>query len=702
MADVIEALNELGECFAAGFMGQGDAPVVLRMAHGIRNHLERSDPPAYDGEPLHPSGPRQFWHTGAAVWHGYVLLRYSRERCQQKREAAATDEQRAALDALDQYWSEYPSAGGWTHSIPHFGRIVREGLGSYGGRIQAGLLAARGAGDAERQCFYEAMAIVLKAVRDIHRRTLSLIASLRFDEPDKEANRQRLLAALKHVPFGPATGFYEAMVATNFVFYLDGCDSVGRFDQDLWPAYERDLAAGRIDRATAVPLVRAFWENIDANSGWNVAIGGTREDSTQGSNELTLVALEAARNIRRPNLALRLRRDTPDEVWDEALDTILTGAGLPALYCEENYARALHEAHLNLRERDLHRFAFGGCTETMVSGLSNCGSLDHVMTIPAELEVVLHEHLADSPDYETFMHHFHEHLRRRVRQMTDEVSVWQRTKAEYHPQLIRSLVIDDCIENGREYNAGGARYCWSVVHVGGMANVVDSLAAVRELVFDKQEVTAQQLLDALKANFEGHELLRQRIERCPRFGNADPQADEIARELSAFVFGEFGRYAPWRGGRFLPSCLMFTTYANVGRPIGALPDGRLAGEPVADSAGAHQGRDVHGPTALLNSVLCLDHVHAAGTLVVNIRLSKKMFRTAESREKIKALIRSYFEMGGMQIQVNVVDQEVLRDAIAHPDRHRDLIIRVGGYSEYFVRLGEDLQRSVLLRTEHEA
>jgi len=702
MTDVLETLNELGEFFAAGFMEQGDAPIVLRMAHGIRNHLERSDPPPYDGEPLYPTGQRHLWNRGAAVWHCYVLLRYHRDRCKQKRDAATTDEQRAALDALDQYWSAYPSAGGYTHSIPHFGRIAAEGLESYGTRIQAGLEAAQAAGDAERQSFYQAMAIVLKAVRDFHRRSISLLVSLRFDDSQKEANRQRLVDALKHVPFGPATSFYEAMAGTNFIFYLDGCDSVGRFDQDLWPAYAADLAEGRIDRATAVPLVRAFWQNIDTNNGWNVAIGGTREDGTDGSNELTLVAIEAARNIRRPNLALRLRRDTPDPVWDEALNTILTSAGLPALYCEENYAAALHEAHLNLRERDLHRFAFGGCTETMVSGLSNCGSLDHVMTIPAELETVLHQHLAESPDYDTFLGHFHDHLRRRVRQMTDEVSAWQRTKAEYHPQLIRSLLIDDCIENGREYNAGGARYCWSVVHVGGMANVIDSLAAVRELVFDKKELTAQELLDALKANFEGHELLRQRIERCPRFGNADPQADEFARELSAFVFGEFGRYAPWRGGRFLPSCLMFTTYANVGRPIGALPDGRLAGEPVADSAGAHQGRDVKGPTSLLNSVVCLDHCHAAGTLVVNIRLSKKMFDTAESRDKIKALIRSYFEMGGMQIQVNVVDQDVLRDAIAHPDRHRDLIIRVGGYSEYFVRLGEALQRSVLLRTEHEA
>jgi len=698
---LLDTLDELGEFFAAGFMGQGDAPIVLRMAHGIRNHLERIEPPAYDGEVLYPSGARQFWPTGAAVWHHYVQLAFDRRRIEQKRAEATTDAQREALDALWQYWGDYRFGGGYTHSIPHFGRIVAEGLDSYGERIQAGLAAACRRGEEDKQRFYEALVIVLDAIRGIHGRACAAIEAMRFDDAEKESLRVRLLAALRRVPFQPAASFYEAMVATNFVFYLDGCDSVGRFDQDLWPAYQADLAAGRIDRARAVPLVRAFWENVDANGGWNVAVGGTREDGEEGSNELTLVALEAARNIRRPNLALRLRRDTPQEVWDEALETISTGAGLPALYCEESYVRALHEAHLNLRERDLARFAFGGCTETMVSGLSNVGSLDHVMTIPAELEAVLHEHLAHSPDYETFLGRFHDHLRRRVRQMTDEVSEWQRIKAEYQPQLVRSLLIDDCIESGIEYHAGGARYCWSVVHVGGMANAVDSLAAVREVVFEAREATAEQLLQALRDNFEGHAVLRKRLERCPRFGNGDPRVDAIAADLSAFVFGEFARYAPWRGGRFLPSCLMFTTYAAVGKPIGALPDGRLAGEPVADSAGAYQGRDVQGPTALLRSVCELDQLHAAGTLVVNIRVARRLLEP-EGREKLQALIRGYFALGGMQLQINVVDQQVLRDAMAHPERHQDLIIRVGGYSEYFVRLSGDLQHSILLRTEHEA
>jgi formate C-acetyltransferase len=266
---------------------------------------------------------------------------------------------------------------------------------------------------------------------------------------------------------------------------------------------------------------------------------------------------------------------------------------------------------------------------------------------------------------------------------------------------MRSLLIDDCVDRGVDYNAGGARYNWSVVNVMGLANVVDSLAAVREVVYEKQEATAEELLTVLAADFAEQEPFRKRLERCPRFGNGDPRADDLAVEVSEWVFREFLRTAPWRGGRFVPACLMFTTYAYFGEPVGATPDGRHAGQPIADSAGAMQGRDRNGPTALIRSVTRIPHHLAPGTLVVNARFSQSFFRDGESRAKLKDLIRSYFRLGGMQIQINVVDQALLRDAIAHPERHEDLIIRVGGYSEYFNVLSDALKQSILERTEHE-
>jgi formate C-acetyltransferase len=262
------------------------------------------------------------------------------------------------------------------------------------------------------------------------------------------------------------------------------------------------------------------------------------------------------------------------------------------------------------------------------------------------------------------------------------------------------LLIDDCIDNGREFNAGGARYNWSVINVAGLANTIDSLAAVREVVFEKKEKTGAELLKILLNNYEGDEAFRRRLSQCPRFGNDDERADDIAKDISDFVFREFLRYAPWRGGKFLASCLMFVTYAGAGEPVKATPDGRFAGEPLADSAGPYQGRDKNGPTAMLKSVATIPHHLAPGTLVVNARFTKDFFTTDNGRAKMQDLVRTYFDMGGMQLQINVVDQELLKDAIAHPEKYEDLIIRIGGYSEYFNRLSPVLKQTVLERTEH--
>lgn len=694
-------LHKVGEHFAAGYMEALEEPPVLRMARGVRAYLSHCELPPWRSEPLYPAGP-SLWHHGAAVeYHYSSCLSFNRPLLLEKLNNGGSPELHAALQATDAALRDYPPVGGYTHSIPHYGRILREGLNGYRQRIDAGLAHAEALGDAERIDFYRAMQIVWEGVQALHRRALAWLRAARGKDEEEEARRLRLLDALKRVPFQPARTFYEALVGTNFIFYVDGSDDLGRFDQDLWPYYERDRREGRLRREEALAWVRQMWANVDACTGWNAAIGGTKPDGTSAINDLTLVCLEAAHSRRRPNLALRLRSDAPEEVWDAALDCIATGCGLPALYNEEAYLRAIRDAHLNVPEADLAHFAFGGCTELMIHGRSNVGSLDGDLNLPQILVGTLHQSLAGCADFESFVATYKQDLREHIRQLTDQISANQECKARYQPQVVRSLLIDDCIENGREYNAGGARYNWSVVNVMGLANVVDSLAAVREVVYEKREVTAEELLTILGADFAGHEPFRKRLEQCPRFGNDDPRADDLAADLSEFVFREFLRAAPWRGGRFIPACLMFTTYALYGEPVGATPDGRHAGQPIADSAGAMQGRDRNGPTALIRSVTRIPHHLAPGTLVVNARFAQSFFRNGESRAKLKDLIRSYFRLGGMQLQINVVDQAVLRDAIAHPERHGDLIIRVGGYSEYFNVLSDALKQSILERTEHE-
>jgi formate C-acetyltransferase len=681
------------------------------MARGLRRQLESAHLPPWRGEALFPSGSFSWYAQDSAISFSYShSLVVAREELV-RRMQCGDEATRATYAELLERLGDYPQVGepidldislggrNYTHSILNYGRIVREGLVGYERRIETCQARAAAQGNGEWQCFYNAMADLMEGIRAVHGRCLAKLEGHRPSEPALQPVWRRLVQALRRVPWQPARTFYEGLVATNFLYYLDGCDNLGRFDQDLGGLYEQDLARGRLQEEEGVALVGRMWDNIDANTGWNVAIGGTRTDGSSASNRLTLACLRAARGRRRPNLALRLAEGTPEEVLEAALDSIASGCGIPALYNDGLYRRAIQEAHLNVAHGDLAQYAFGGCTELMVHGCSNVGSLDAGINLPLVLAGMLREHLAGALSFEALWERFALSLRSIVERLARQVSRAQELHARYQPQPIRTLFVDDCLDAGVEYNAGGARYNWSVVNVGGLGNVADALEAVRELVYDRQEVSPAALLAALEADFAGHEALRQRLAACPRYGNDQPQADEMAQRVARTVFEELRRYAPWRGGRFLPSCLMFVTYADAGQPVMATPDGRKAGEPIADSIGAVQGRDRHGPTALIRSVASIPQELAPGTLVTNFRFARLMFG-GEGREKLKDLIRTYFRLGGLQMQVTVVDQEVLRDAVAHPERYGDLIVRIGGYSEYWRNLSQALRQTVLERTEH--
>jgi len=694
------ALVAAGEFFAAGFLAGEGVSIPMRMARGIASHLVHCPLPPYSGELLYPAG-REIWLAGGyALAHHYVALDLgmNTDLARRKAETAPNPTARAALEKVAAFCDGYPKGGGYTHSIPNYGRVLAEGLAGYAERIRARLQDEQ---ESDRRSFLEALLVVVEGADTLRQRMAEHLGRLSFADSEQDANRRRLAAAYAGgLPMRPARGFFEAMVATIFLFALDGSDNLGRFDQFMWPYLQHDLEAGRITREETVTLVRALWRYVDDCTGWNVAIGGTTREGKEAGNPLTLICLEGARGMRRPNLALRLRRDTPETVWDAALDTIATGTGLPALYCEENYLAAIDRAHLNLAAADRYDFAFGGCTELMVHGCSAVGSLDGDLHVIKQLEETLAARLPQCGTFEDLLAGFQDDLASGIARLTAAISRNQEVRGQWHPQLVRSLLIDDCIGRGRHYYDGGARYNWSVVNIVGLSNAIDSLAAVRQAVYRDKVVTAAELLAALAADFRGYDTLRDYLQRCPRFGNDDPEVDALAHDLSRFVYREFGRYAPWRGGRFICGTLMFVTYGWFGEPVGATPDGRRAHTPVADSAGPVQGRDRKGPTAMLRSVAHLAQADAPGTLVVNIRFARRLLRTPAGRAKIKSLIRTYFDLGGMQLQVNVVDQAVLQDALAHPERHGDLIVRVGGYSEYFNRLDENVRHAILERTEH--
>ena len=703
-----EVLAGLNEFLAAGYFEEPHASPVIRWSRAVRRRFENRQLPAYSGELLYPSGPCKIEGTNRILAADFSFTWSYNDTLLEARLAGANTEERDALLAMRAAMRELGArlsvtatphvvgGNGYTHSVPNYGRVVREGLSSYAGRVEHRLAEAKEQGDPAQVGLYLGLQDVLSGIADWHQRIVSSLRETLAENPHAE----RLLAAYERVPFEPARSFFEAVVAYNFVYYLDDCDNPGRVDQVLYPFYARDLASRRTTYEEAVALVRCLWKNTDANSGWSAAIGGTTSGGDAAYNELTLACLEAARGLRRPNLQLHIRRDMPQEVWDAAIETLSTACGLPALYNEEAFLDALRHADLGIRDEDLGWYNGGGCTETMIHGLSNVGSLDAGINLPLILVHTLSRCLATASTFGELLEAVKADIDAAVREIVAHVNADQRAKARLRPQPMRSLLVDDCIDTGREFNAGGARYNWSVINVAGLANLIDSLAAIKDIVFERNEKTGAELLDILQANYEGHDAFRVRLGRCPRFGNDEPGADAIAADVAAFVFNQFLQHEPWRGGKFLPSCLMFTTYVQAGRCVGATPDGRLADEAVADSAGPHQGRDTRGPTAMLRSVAAIPHHLAPGTLVVNARFARDFFDSDQGRRKLQQLFRTYFDLGGMQLQVNVMDQAVLRDAIEHPEKHEDLIVRIGGYSEYFNRLSPELKRTVLERTEH--
>jgi pyruvate-formate lyase len=703
-------LMNMREFFAAGYFEEPDESPIRRWSRAVRRRFENRSLSPYKGELLYPNGPihsdeRILGASYSFTW-GYNehALNEMLSRCDENERQtleSMRENMRDVESQLNVMGTPHTIGGrGYTHSVPNYGRVLNEGLSHHAERISKNLVIAQKRQDQERIDFYLGLQDVLEGIKIWHKRILEMLNSIRLDDSEADTRRQRLISAYEQVPFKPARNFFEAIVAYNFTYYLDDCDNPGRIDQELYPYYEHDLKEGTTSHDEAVRLIRCLWENTDANNGWSSGIGGTKPDGEPAYNDLTIACLEAAQKIRRPNLQLHIRRDMPQDVWDSAIDTIATGCGLPALYNEEDFLRSLREAHLGIKEEDIGWYNGGGCTETMIHGRSNVGSLDAGINLPIILVETMRDHLPNTNSFDEFIAEYKKDTARVVGEITSDVNADQEAKSRVRPQPMRSLLIDDCIDNGIEYNAGGARYNWSVINVAGLANVIDSLSAIREIVFEKKEKTGAELWDILKSNFEGQEMFRKHLERCPRFGNDDPRADEIANDIAGFVFSEFLRYAPWRGGKFLASCLMFVTYADAGVPVSATPDGRFASSPLADSAGPVQGRDRSGPTAMLKSVASIPHHLAPGTLVINVRFMKKMFSSKEERAELQNLIRTYFDMGGMQLQINVVDQEVLKDAIAHPEKYQDLIIRIGGYSEYFNRLSDALKHTVLERTEH--
>ncbi len=655
-------LQAADEYYAAELVIHTDREPLYRYACAAASYFEHAALTPYDGGRLYPCGlciNKNAGNAHIAVKPEYSYT-YSANLAHLSQKSPEAAELLTAEFAKIVPVSPPHTVGGagYTHSFINYRRILRDGLCGYRARVTA-------LPDSDFRC---AMLRLLDGIECYRQRCITHL--------EEVGAPVELIDALRHVPEHSPRNIYEALVAWNFVYYVDGCDDIGGIDRGLYPYWHGEDIRN---------LLRELYRHVDINDAWSLPLG-------PHYNELTVQCIDAAHNIRRPNIQLLVTEDMPDEVWQAAYASIGTSCGQPALYNWEVYQREIHSHLPQVTDEDLQFLAFGGCTETMIEGLSNVGSDDAGINTALIFDEFLREHLGDFDTFEAFLEAYACEAERVVAGVCDNLEEHRKSRAQFRPQPIRTLFIDDCIDRMKDFNAGGARYNWSEINVAGLINVIDSMQAVKTLVYDEKRYTASEFLEKLDAR---DPLLLADCSRQPKHGNDNASVNAIAEVLSERIFSEFERHTCTPGGRYFPVSNQFTTYEYAGRGVRATPDGRADGEPLCDSCGAIQGRDTNGPTALLSSVAALRLDLVLGTPITNIRISKRNLPHV-----LKPLTEGFFRMNGMQLQVTCASREELLDALEHPEKHENLVVRIGGFSEYFNRLSPTLKQSVIARAEY--
>ena len=634
--------------------------------------------------------------------HKDTLLKYLSEikifKSKAKRLFSETSE---ALNRSGAEWG-----GGWGgHSNPDYGRIVNLGT-DY---IRT-IIAENREKYPDEDWFYRSCSYTLDAIDILGERygELAIEMSRKCDNNNDKELLLRMARAFKTVPEKPAYDFTSAMCSFMLVFALDGSDSPGRFDQYMYPAYSKTENKDEI-----TDLLDRLWDYFRDHRSWNLCISGSDENWIDESNELTydILAMVRKKGYNTPNLTCRVHRNTPDKLWNDIADTLAIGTGLPALYNDDVVCSALEK--IGIPPEDSHDYCMNGCNQIDVLGKSHMGLEDGEVVFTKCLEFALHNGIdnmtgekvsVETGDpttfetYERFERAFMDQLEYVTYNSCSSANDWQHMRGVFEPHPLRSCLIEGCLEKGRDYRNGGPIYNHGQILAEGIADTGDSLYAIKKLVYNENKYTMKELIEALNANFNGYEKLHNDFKKCEKFGNDIEEVDAItARVLNRF-FTILKRNKTYRGGVFTGGCSTFNRAAGYGMKTAALPNGKLKGEPLlADSIAATPGRDTKGPTAQIKSVLKYNHTNACSGFVFQNKFEKKLFSSEKGKASFIALAKAFFAGGGQQYTITVVSPEDLLDAKINPERHRNLIVRVGGYSDYFVNLSNELQDNVIER-----
>jgi pyruvate formate-lyase/glycerol dehydratase family glycyl radical enzyme len=621
--------------------------------------------------------------------------------------------------------------------------IYRKGLLDLQADIEASLKRLDFLNDPEaysKQKELRAMSVAADAVMRFAERHAAKAKEMaaRMPDPRRKAELERIADICHRVPAHAPRDFWEALQAYWFVHLgviteLNTWDSFcpGRLDQHLYPFYRQGLAEGTLTREAACELLQCFWvkfnnqpappkvgvtaaESATYTDFANINLGGRQPDGSDGVNELTYLLLDVIDEMRllQPSSNLQLSKKSPERFLQRGIEIIRKGWGQPSIFNADLVVEELLRQGKSIE--DARAGGTSGCVETGAFG-KEAYILTGYFNLTKVLEITLHNGVdprtgkkigLETGDPKTFLSYdelfsaYRKQLRHFVEIKVKGNNIIERLYARYLPAPFLSLLIDDCIAKGKDYNDGGPRYNSTYIMGVGPGSCTDSLAAIRYHVFDQKHFSMAELLAALAHNFEGHEKIRQLLwNKTPKYGNDDDYADSILVDLFNAFYDEANGRKNTKGGHYRVNYLSTTCHVYFGSVTGATPDGRKAWEPVSDGISPVQGADRRGPTAVLKSAAKMDQARTGGALL-NQKFTPQLLEGEEGIDKLAHLVRAYFKLDGHHVQFNVVTAEILRAAQANPEKYRDLIVRVAGYSDYFCDLTQALQNEIIARTEH--
>ena len=622
------------------------------------------------------------------------------------------------------------------HILPDVASWLRHGVSGIRKRVQAA--RARSTGDA---VFYDAAMIALQAAQELMSRYGSLARELAAQEKDavRAEELDDIALICDWVSENPPRGFWEALQSAWFLFALLQIESnassfsPGRLDQYMLPFLERDLAAGRLTLPGAQQLLEHLWlkfnEVVLLRStgsaryfagfpiGFNIVLGGQLSDGRDATNALSYMCLRAQADLGlpQPNLSIRIHENSPQQFLRAATSVIRRGSGMPQVFNDKVIIPG--QIARGVSPEDAANYAVVGCVELSTPGKALGWSDAAMFNMVRLLEITLFGgkdpqsgqqiglHTPELNEmgcygdleeaYDRQMDHF-------VKLMVEGCNAVDRAHAEVLPSPFLSVVVEDCVERGLDVTAGGAHYNFSGVQGVQVANVADSLIAVRQAVFEENWLDASELLTALRGDFEGRESLWQRlVHRVPKYGNDDPQVDRLAARWADRYSELVARHRNVRGGTYQPGFYTVSAHVPMGAHVGATPDGRRAGEPLADGGlSPSAGRDRRGPTAVLRSVSRLNLRLASNGTLLNLKFLPSFFEGEGALDSFVHLLRTVCELEIPHVQFNVVSTETLLRAQDCPEQYRHLVVRVAGYSAHFVELDRALQDEIIRRTAH--